>query len=92
MMYPYLILSDETEITHSQIIEENGVQKLRCILSVPQSMDLIPRAVCFLRTNGSLMRDFLTLRWYFLMNSFSATPICFTGTQHKEESAAPNLF
>lgn len=26
MMYPYMILSDETEIVHSHIIEENGVQ------------------------------------------------------------------
>lgn len=24
MMYPYIILADETEIVHSQIIEENG--------------------------------------------------------------------
>lgn len=26
MMYPYMILSDETEIVHSHIIQENGVQ------------------------------------------------------------------
>lgn len=24
MMYPYMILADETEIVHSQILEENG--------------------------------------------------------------------
>lgn len=28
MMYPYIVLSDETEITHSQIIEEDGLQKV----------------------------------------------------------------
>ncbi len=28
MMYPYMILSDETEIVHSQILEENGIQKV----------------------------------------------------------------
>lgn len=28
MMYPYLTLADETEITHSHIIEENGIQKI----------------------------------------------------------------
>lgn len=28
MMYPYMTLSDETEIVHSQIIEENGGQKV----------------------------------------------------------------
>lgn len=26
MMYPYMTLSDETEIVHSQIIEKNGTQ------------------------------------------------------------------
>lgn len=28
MMYPYMTLADETEIVHSQIIEENNVQKV----------------------------------------------------------------
>lgn len=28
MMYPYMILSDETEIVHSHIIEEDGKQKV----------------------------------------------------------------
>lgn len=28
MMYPYIRLADETEILHSQIIEENGVLKV----------------------------------------------------------------
>lgn len=28
MMYPYIVLADETEITHSHIIEENGVQNV----------------------------------------------------------------
>ncbi len=28
MMYPYMTLADETEIVHSQIIEENGVKRL----------------------------------------------------------------
>lgn len=28
MMYPYMTLADETEIVHSQIIEENGIQKV----------------------------------------------------------------
>lgn len=27
-MYPYMILADETEIVHSQIIEEAGKQKI----------------------------------------------------------------
>lgn len=27
MMYPYMILADETEIVHSQIIEKDGMKK-----------------------------------------------------------------
>lgn len=28
MMYPYMTLADETEIVHSQVIEEDGKQKV----------------------------------------------------------------
>ena len=28
MMYPYMILADETEIVHSQIIEKDGIKKV----------------------------------------------------------------
>ena len=28
MMYPYMPLSDETEIVHSQIVEKNGVDTI----------------------------------------------------------------
>ena len=28
MMYPYLIMADETEITHSHIIDNNGVKEV----------------------------------------------------------------
>lgn len=28
MMYPYMTLADETEIVHSQIIQEDGVKKV----------------------------------------------------------------
>lgn len=28
MMYPYMILADDTEIVHSQIIQEDGTQKV----------------------------------------------------------------
>lgn len=28
MMYPYITLADETEITHSHIIKENDVKKV----------------------------------------------------------------
>ena len=28
MMYPYMMLADETEIVHSQIIEKDGMKKI----------------------------------------------------------------
>lgn len=28
MMYPYIVLADDTEITHSHLIEDGGVQKV----------------------------------------------------------------
>ena len=28
MIYPYMILADETEIVHSQIIEKDGMKKV----------------------------------------------------------------
>lgn len=28
MMYPYMTLADETEIVHSHVIEEDGIQKV----------------------------------------------------------------
>lgn len=28
MMYPYMVLADETEIVHSQIIEDSGKEKI----------------------------------------------------------------
>lgn len=62
MMYPYITLSDETEITHSQIIEDGDVQKSRNILSAPQSTVLTPHDVFYLRINGNLMRGSQMLR------------------------------
>lgn len=35
MMYPFMKLNDETEITHSQILEENGVQKVEVYFERP---------------------------------------------------------
>lgn len=41
MMYPYMVLSDETEIVHSHLIEENGEKKLLYILKDQQKKDLM---------------------------------------------------
>lgn len=35
MMYPYMVLADETQIVHSQIIEEDGKQKIIVHLERP---------------------------------------------------------
>lgn len=35
MMYPYMVLADETQIVHSQIIEEDGKQKVIVHLERP---------------------------------------------------------
>ena len=41
MMYPYMTLSDETEVIHSHLIEENGEKKLLYILRDRQKKGLI---------------------------------------------------
>ena len=35
MMYPYMTLSDETEIVHSQLIEDKGIKKVIVNLERP---------------------------------------------------------
>jgi len=35
MMYSYITLADGTEITHSQIFEENGIQKIEVYFERP---------------------------------------------------------
>ncbi len=40
-MYPYITLAYETEITHSQIIEENSEKKVEVHLRGRQKMDFI---------------------------------------------------
>lgn len=35
MMYPYMTLSDETEIVHSQLIEDKGIKKVIVNFELP---------------------------------------------------------
>lgn len=44
MMYPYITLADETEITHSQLLEDNGVQKVEVHFERP-----VPSGFCSAR-------------------------------------------
>jgi hypothetical protein len=37
MMYPYMTLADGTEITHSQVFEEDGIQKVEVYFERPTS-------------------------------------------------------
>ena len=35
MMYPYMTLADETEVTHSQVFEEDGIKKIEVYFERP---------------------------------------------------------
>ena len=52
MMYPYMTLSDETEVIHSHLIEENGEKKLLYILRDRQKKGLIWQDVNYPLING----------------------------------------
>ena len=63
MMYPYMTLDDETEIVHSQLIEdENGKQKVIVISSVLLKLDLILQDVSCLTIHGRKEKDIQTKR------------------------------
>ncbi len=36
MMYPYMVLSDETEITHSRIFEKDDIQQVEVHFELPR--------------------------------------------------------
>lgn len=59
MMYPYMVLADETEITHSHLIEENGVQSVEVHFERPKEggFDV---ARCALPTYTWIKRDGFT--------------------------------
>lgn len=52
MMCPYMVLADETQIVHSQIIEEDGKQKVIVHFERRQKRALILHAVSFRNTDG----------------------------------------
>ncbi|EET61605.1 hypothetical protein BRYFOR_06288 [Marvinbryantia formatexigens DSM 14469] len=56
MMYPYMTLADETEIVHSQIIEENNVQKVIVHFERPTE-DGFDSARCELPTYKWILKD-----------------------------------
>ena len=56
MMYPYMTLADETEIVHSQFIEENGKQKVIVHFERPTE-DGFDSARCELPDYKWILRD-----------------------------------
>lgn len=59
MMYLYMILSDETEINHSQIIEENGEKRVEVHFERPTN-DGFDTARCSLPTYTWIKRSGFT--------------------------------
>ena len=57
MMYPYMTLSDETEIVHSQIIEKDGVDTIQVHFERPTDDGLIQRGVNCQITIGYTTKD-----------------------------------
>ena len=60
MMYPYITLADETEITHSQIIESDGQQNVEVHFERPTETGF-DSARCVLPT----------YQWKFISPAFS---------------------
>ena len=85
MMYPYMTLSDETEIVHSQLIEDKGIKKVIVNLNDQQIMDLIQQDVNFLNTNGQKKKDIVMKKSHSLKNCSIAMLIYYTNTLQMEE-------
>lgn len=47
MKYPFMTMPDDTEITHSSIYEEDGIEKIRVFIERPVETGFI-NAVCIL--------------------------------------------
>ncbi len=59
MMYPYMVLSDETEITHSHIIEKDGIQRVEVHFERPNE-EGFDMARCVLPTYTWIKREGFT--------------------------------
>ena len=56
MMYPYITLADETEITHSHIIDKTGVKEVEVHFERP-TLDGFDSARCSLPTYTWILRE-----------------------------------
>ncbi len=50
MMYPYITLADETLVTHSQLLDKNGVKTVEVHFERPSKENFLDSARCSLPT------------------------------------------
>ena len=92
MMYPYMMLFDETEIVHSQIIEEDNIQKVIVHFERPTE-DGFDYARCELPEYKWIQKkDILMKKSPYSSNYSKAMRICCISMRQREESRLPNLF
>ena len=69
MMYPYMTLNDDTEITHSQIIQKDVQERVKVYIETPVFWgDFTLLHVGFQSKNGRILRDILIQKWRNLGN------------------------
>jgi len=90
--YPYMALFDETQIVHSQIIEEVNMQKIIVHFERPTE-DGFDYARCeFPEYKWIQKKAILMKKSLYLSNCLKVMRICCTNMRQKEESRLPNLF
>ena len=64
MMYPFMTLNDDTEITHSEMKADG---KVKVYIETPDELEdfTMPHAG-FLIISGRILRDILIQRWHIL--------------------------
>lgn len=92
MMYPYMTLADETEIVHSQVIEEDGKKKVIVNFERPTE-DGFDSARCELPDYKWTEREgYSDEEIAFLKKFYTAMHICYISMLRMGESILPKLF
>ena len=64
MMYPFMTLNDDTEITHSEMKADG---KVKVYIETPDEFGGFQNATCWLPDySGRILRDILIQRWHIL--------------------------
>ena len=91
-MYPYITLADETEITHSHLIEADGNQTVEVHFERPTETGF-DSARCVLPSyQWKFSEGFTPEEMDFSTNFCTATPICSTAMRRREGFTVPSLF